>query len=63
MARGLSNSPWGNTQLSILGHVAKELEDIESETPNTLELILKQKHSGVSDLEVGARIVKFFTKY
>ena len=55
----MSSSSGGKTQSSILGQVTRELEDIETETPTTLELILKQKHSGVSDLEVGTQIVQF----
>ena len=59
MTQGLSSSSGGMSQASILGNVTRELKNIETETPNTLELILKQKHSGVSDLEVGTQIVKF----
>ena len=56
--QGLSSSSGGNTQLSILDQVTKELKAIETETPNTLELILKQKETGVSDLEIGTQIVQ-----
>ena len=59
MTQGLSSSSGGMSQASILGNVTRELKNIETETPNTLELILKQKHSGVSDLEVGTQIVQF----
>ena len=45
--------------MSILGQETRELNDIETETPATLELILKKKHSGVSDLDVGTQIVQF----
>ena len=56
---GLSSSSGVGSQLSILGQVTRELNDIESETPNTLEHILMLKQTGVSDLEVGNRIVEF----
>ena len=59
MTQGLSSSSGGKTQLSILGQVTKDLKDIETETPNTLELILKQKQTGVSDLEIGTQIVQY----
>ena len=42
-----------------LGQVTQELEDIEIETPATLEQILMKKQSVVSDLDVGNQIVKF----
>ena len=45
--------------MSILGQVTRELEEIESETPTTLEQILMTKQAGVSDLDVGNQIVKF----
>ena len=57
--RGLSSSSGGETQLSILGQVTRELNEIESETPNTLEQILMLKQTGVSDLDVGNQIVEF----
>merc|ERR1712112_684745 len=41
------------------GQVTKDLKDIETETPNTLELILKQKQTGVSDIEIGTQIVQY----
>ena len=59
MNQGLSSSSGGKTQLSILGQVTKDLKAIETETPNTLELILKQKQTGVSDLEIGTQIVQY----
>ena len=59
MTQWLSSSSGGKTQLSILGQVTKDLKDIETETPTTLELILKQKHTGVSDLEIGTQIVQY----
>ena len=61
MNRGLSSSSGDGAQLSILGQVTQELEDIEIETPTTLEQILKKKkkQSGVSDLDVGNQIAQF----
>ena len=58
MAQGLSSSSGGKTQLSILEQVTKDLKAIETETPNTLESILKQKQTGVSDLEIGSQIAQ-----
>ena len=54
MTQGLSSSSAGN----IFDQVTKDLKAIEAETPNTLELILKQKQTGVSDLEIGTQIVQ-----
>ena len=59
MEQELPSSSGGENQGSILGKVIKELGDIEAETPNTLELILLKKQTGVSDLEVGNQIVEY----
>ena len=55
----LSSSTGGGCQISILGQVTRELGEIENETPNTLEHIMKLKQEGMSDLEVGNQIVEF----
>ena len=57
--RGLPSSSWGEGQLSILGQVTRELNDIENETPNTLEQILTLRQNGVSGREVGGKLWSF----
>ena len=46
--------------MSNLGHVIRELDEIENETPNTLEHILALKETGRRGLEVGNQIAEFY---
>ena len=57
---GLSSSSGGENQLSILGQVTRELNEIEKETPNTLEQILMLRRNGVSDQEVDNELCSFY---
>ena len=59
---GLSSSSGIGSQLSILGQVTRELNEIENETPNTLEHILMLKQTGMSGPEVGNQIMGDFTE-
>ena len=55
----LPSSSGGENQLSTLAKVVRGLEDIENETPDTLERILTLRQSGAIDQDVGTKILEF----
>ena len=48
------------SQEGLLAKVTKDLKAIGDEAPQTLEIISRQRQSGLSDQEVGNQIIEFF---
>ena len=47
------------SQEGLLAKVTKDLKAIGDEAPQTLEIISRQRQSGLSDQEVGNQIIEF----